>query len=50
MKLNVPEAGRYVVVLEYANEHDQLYVVSVELNRPEQVTEGRINIYSCKYR
>uniref|UniRef100_A0A6J0SY58 Laminin subunit alpha-3 n=1 Tax=Pogona vitticeps TaxID=103695 RepID=A0A6J0SY58_9SAUR len=49
MKLNVPEAGRYVVVLEYANEHDQLYVVSVELNRPEQVTEGRINIYSCKY-
>ncbi|KAJ7338748.1 hypothetical protein JRQ81_012650, partial [Phrynocephalus forsythii] len=49
MKLSIPEVGRYVVVLEYANEHDQLYVGNVEINSPERVIEGRVNIYSCKY-
>uniref|UniRef100_A0A8D2JD09 Laminin subunit alpha 3 n=1 Tax=Varanus komodoensis TaxID=61221 RepID=A0A8D2JD09_VARKO len=49
IRLNVPKAGRYVVVLEYLNEHDQIYVGNVKINRPGQTMEARINIYSCKY-
>ncbi|XP_061452960.1 laminin subunit alpha-3 isoform X2 [Rhineura floridana] len=49
IRLNVPQVGRYVVVFEYVNEHDQVYVGNVKINSPGQVMEARINIYSCKY-
>ncbi|KYO48268.1 laminin subunit alpha-2 isoform B [Alligator mississippiensis] len=47
--LNIPQVGRYAVVLEYANEDDQLYTANVIINSPEPVMEARVNIYSCKY-
>ncbi|XP_064363379.1 laminin subunit alpha-3 isoform X2 [Dromaius novaehollandiae] len=49
MTINVPQVGRYVLVFEYANEEDQLYTAEVIINSPGPVTEGRVNIYSCKY-
>ncbi|XP_062987370.1 laminin subunit alpha-3 [Elgaria multicarinata webbii] len=49
IRLGIAEAGRYVVILEYLNEHDQAYVGNVEINSSGQIMEARINIYSCKY-
>ncbi|XP_053252360.1 laminin subunit alpha-3 [Podarcis raffonei] len=49
IRLTVPQVGRYVVVLEYANEHDRVYVGSVKIDTPGNVMEAKINIYSCKY-
>ncbi|XP_067402634.1 laminin subunit alpha-3 isoform X1 [Emydura macquarii macquarii] len=49
LSLNIPQVGRYVVVLEYANEDDQLYTVDVIVNSPGPVLKARVNIYSCKY-
>jgi len=50
MTINVPHVGRYVLVFEYTNEDDQLYTAEVTVNSPGPVTEGRVRIYSCKYR
>lgn len=50
MTINVLQVGRYVLVFEYANEDDQLYTAEVKINSPGPVTEGRVRIYSCKYR
>ncbi|XP_064409675.1 laminin subunit alpha-3 isoform X2 [Latimeria chalumnae] len=48
--LRVPQPGRYVVVLEYANEDEKLHSVNVIVsNSPGPVTRGRANLYSCKY-
>uniref|UniRef100_A0A670IES8 Laminin subunit alpha 3 n=1 Tax=Podarcis muralis TaxID=64176 RepID=A0A670IES8_PODMU len=49
IRLTVPQVGRYVVVLEYANEHDRVYVGNVNIDTPGNVMEAKINIYSCKY-
>ncbi|XP_053098465.1 laminin subunit alpha-3 isoform X2 [Hemicordylus capensis] len=49
IRLNVPQVGRYMIVVEYANEQDQMYVANVKINSPEQMMEERIHIYSCKY-
>ncbi|XP_067323546.1 laminin subunit alpha-3 [Anolis sagrei] len=49
MRLNVPQVGRYVIVLEYINEHNQVYVGNVEINSLGHMSEAKINLYSCKY-
>ncbi|XP_014426018.2 laminin subunit alpha-3 isoform X2 [Pelodiscus sinensis] len=49
LRVNIPQVGRYVVVLEYANEDDQLYTADVIVNSPGPVLNARVNIYSCKY-
>ncbi|XP_054841846.1 laminin subunit alpha-3 [Eublepharis macularius] len=49
IRLNVLQVSRYVVVLEYLNEHDQVYVADVKINSPEEVMEAKVYIYSCKY-
>ncbi|XP_033854379.3 laminin subunit alpha-3-like isoform X1 [Acipenser ruthenus] len=50
LRLRVPRPGKYVVVLEYSNEEDTVQNVNVLLNNlPGAVTQGRANIYSCKY-
>ncbi|KFW72369.1 Laminin subunit alpha-3, partial [Pygoscelis adeliae] len=50
MTINVTQVGRYVLVFEYANEEDRLYTAEVVIHSPGPVTEGRVRIYSCKYR
>lgn len=50
MTINVPQVGRYVLVFEYANEEDQINTAEVTVQSPGPVTEGRVRIYSCKYR
>uniref|UniRef100_A0A8U7MML4 Laminin subunit alpha 3 n=1 Tax=Corvus moneduloides TaxID=1196302 RepID=A0A8U7MML4_CORMO len=50
MTVNVPQVGRYVLVFEYANKEDQIYTAEVTIHSPGPVTEGRVRIYSCKYR
>lgn len=50
LRLRVPQIGHYVVMLEYATEVDQLFVVDVNLKSPESALAGQVNIYSCKYR
>lgn len=50
MAINIPQVGRYVLVFEYANEEDQLYTAEVIIQSPRPVAEGRVRIYSCKYR
>uniref|UniRef100_A0A6I8PC99 Laminin subunit alpha 3 n=1 Tax=Ornithorhynchus anatinus TaxID=9258 RepID=A0A6I8PC99_ORNAN len=49
LSLSVPQAGLYVVILEYANEDNRLYPVDVVVNDPGSVSAGRVNIYSCRY-
>ncbi|XP_041102067.1 laminin subunit alpha-3-like isoform X2 [Polyodon spathula] len=50
LRLRVPQPGKYVVVLEYSNEEETVQNVNVVLNNPPgAVTQGRANIYSCKY-
>ncbi|XP_015276228.1 PREDICTED: laminin subunit alpha-3 [Gekko japonicus] len=49
IRLNVLQVSRYVVVLEYVNEHDQVYVADVKIKDPEEVMEAKVYIYSCKY-
>lgn len=49
LRLRVPQIGHYVVMLEYATEVDQLFVVDVNLKSPESALAGQVNIYSCKY-
>ncbi|MGH0152308.1 UNVERIFIED_CONTAM: hypothetical protein FKN15_060236 [Acipenser sinensis] len=50
LRLRVPRPGKYVVVLEYSNEEETVQNVNVLLNNPPgAVTQGRANIYSCKY-
>lgn len=50
LRLRVPQTGHYVVMLEYATEVDQLFVVDVNLKSPGSALAGQVNIYSCKYR
>ncbi|XP_066575649.1 laminin subunit alpha-3 isoform X1 [Amia ocellicauda] len=48
--LRVPRPGKYVMVLEYANEDDTVQNVNIVINNhPAPVNQGRANIYSCKY-
>ncbi|KAL8182235.1 UNVERIFIED_CONTAM: hypothetical protein K2H54_049602, partial [Gekko kuhli] len=49
IRLNVLQVSRYVVVLEYVNKHDQVYVADVKIKDPEEVMEAKVYIYSCKY-
>uniref|UniRef100_A0A8C8VNC6 Laminin subunit alpha 3 n=1 Tax=Pelusios castaneus TaxID=367368 RepID=A0A8C8VNC6_9SAUR len=49
LRLSIPQVGRYVVVLEYANEDNQLYTPEVIVNSSGPVLKARVNIYSCKY-
>jgi laminin alpha 3/5 len=39
-----------VVLLEYATEVEQLFVVDVNLKSSGSALAGQVNIYSCKYR
>lgn len=50
VRLNILQVSRYVVVLEYFNEHDQVYVADVKIKDPEEMMEAKVYIYSCKYR
>lgn len=50
MTISVPQVGRYVLVFEYANEEDQINTAEVTVHSPGPVTEGRVRIYSCRYR
>jgi len=50
MTINVPQVDRYVLIFEYANEEDRLYTAEVVIHSPGPVTQGRVRIYSCKYR
>ncbi|XP_031802383.1 laminin subunit alpha-3 isoform X2 [Sarcophilus harrisii] len=49
LTLSIPQVDHYVIVLEYTNEDDQLYVADVLVNTPSPSPAGRVNIYSCKY-
>ncbi|XP_038622372.1 laminin subunit alpha-3 [Tachyglossus aculeatus] len=49
LRLSVPQAGLYVVILEYANEDNQLYPVDMVVNDPGSASAGRVNVYSCRY-
>ncbi|XP_074843383.1 laminin subunit alpha-3 [Carettochelys insculpta] len=49
LRLDIPQVGRYVVVLEYANEDDQLYTADVIVNSHRPAEKARVNIYSCRY-
>ncbi|XP_039610679.1 laminin subunit alpha-3-like isoform X3 [Polypterus senegalus] len=50
LKPRVPRPGNYVVVLEYANKEETVQNVNVVIeNQPQAFTQGRANIYSCKY-
>ncbi|MEJ1281613.1 laminin alpha 3 [Cricetulus griseus] len=49
LRLRVPQIGHYVIMLEYATEVDQLFVVDVNLKSPRSALAGQANIYSCKY-
>ncbi|XP_028615306.1 laminin subunit alpha-3 [Grammomys surdaster] len=49
LRLRVPQIGHYVVMLEYATELDQLFVVDMNLKGPGSALAGQVNIYSCKY-
>ncbi|XP_036060854.1 LOW QUALITY PROTEIN: laminin subunit alpha-3 [Onychomys torridus] len=49
LRLRVPQIGHYVIMLEYATEVDQLFVVDVNLKSPRSAFTGQVNIYSCKY-
>uniref|UniRef100_A0A4X2JNT0 Laminin subunit alpha 3 n=1 Tax=Vombatus ursinus TaxID=29139 RepID=A0A4X2JNT0_VOMUR len=49
LTLSIPQADHYVIVLEYTNEDDQLYVADVFVNSPSPSSAGQVNIYSCKY-
>jgi len=50
LRLQVPQVGNYVVVVEYATEVDQLSVVDVHMESSGSVLVSQVNIYSCKYR
>ncbi|KAM8966898.1 laminin subunit alpha-3 [Pelodytes ibericus] len=50
LRLSVPAVGFYVLVLEYANEDSLQYIANVKINtNPASTTEGRVNLYSCRY-
>lgn len=49
LRLRVPQIGHYVIMLEYATEVDQLFVVDVNLKSPGSALAGQVNIYSCKH-
>lgn len=49
LRLRVPQVGHYVVLLEYATEVEQLFVVDVNLKSSGSALAGQVNIYSCKY-
>ncbi|KAM6148377.1 laminin subunit alpha-3 [Erethizon dorsatum] len=48
LRLRVPQAGRYVLMLEYATEIDQMLALEVFLTFPVNL-RGLLNIYSCEY-
>nr|XP_033789765.1 laminin subunit alpha-3 [Geotrypetes seraphini] len=49
--VSIPQVGRYVIVIEYANEDEQAYDVTVTLDHsPRANAEARASLYSCKYR
>nr|DBA24358.1 TPA: hypothetical protein GDO54_012028 [Pyxicephalus adspersus] len=47
-RVNVPKAGFYVLVFEYANEDPQQYILNVftDSNPP---TAAKVRLYNCKY-
>ncbi|XP_044630418.2 laminin subunit alpha-3 isoform X1 [Equus asinus] len=49
LRLRVPQVGRYVLLVEYATEVDQLSVVDVHMESSGSVLAGQVDIYSCKY-
>ncbi|KAL6049169.1 hypothetical protein STEG23_034897, partial [Scotinomys teguina] len=49
LRLRVTQIGHYVIMLEYATEVDQLFVVDVSLESPGSALAGQVNVYSCKY-
>ncbi|XP_054579702.1 laminin subunit alpha-3 isoform X4 [Eptesicus fuscus] len=49
LPLRVPRAGRYVVVVEYSTEAEQLSVADVRVGSPGAVLAGQVTIYSCQH-
>ncbi|XP_012581235.1 PREDICTED: laminin subunit alpha-3 [Condylura cristata] len=49
LRLQVPQVGHYVVMVEYATEVDQLSVVEVSVESAGSALTGQVNIYSCKF-
>nr|XP_019596793.1 PREDICTED: laminin subunit alpha-3 isoform X1 [Rhinolophus sinicus] len=49
LRLQVPQVGHYVVVVEYSAEAEQLSVVDVHVESSGSVLGSQVNIYSCKY-
>ncbi|KAF4024914.1 hypothetical protein G4228_016858 [Cervus hanglu yarkandensis] len=49
LRLWVPRVGRYVIMVEYASEAEQLSEAAVHVQSPGADLAGRVDIYSCKY-
>ena len=49
LQLRVPRVGRYVIMVEYAAEADQLSEAAVHVQSPGADLAGWVDIYSCKY-
>ena len=49
LRLRVPRVGRYVIMVEYAAEADQLSEAAVHVQSPGADLAGWVDIYSCKY-
>nr|KAF6358406.1 laminin subunit alpha 3 [Pipistrellus kuhlii] len=49
LPLRVPRAGRYVVLVEYSSEAEQLSVAEVRVGSPGPVLAGQVAIYSCQH-
>lgn len=50
LPLRVPWAGRYVVVVEYSTEAEQMSVADVHVGSPGPGLAGQVTIYSCQHR
>ncbi|XP_015426035.1 PREDICTED: laminin subunit alpha-3-like [Myotis davidii] len=49
LPLRVPWAGRYVVVVEYSTEAEQMSVADVHVGSPGPGLAGQVTIYSCQH-
>ncbi|XP_060030064.1 laminin subunit alpha-3 [Erinaceus europaeus] len=49
LQLWAPQVGRYVVMVEYVSEAEKLSVVDVDVESPDSVVAGQVDVYSCKY-
>ncbi|XP_042095481.1 laminin subunit alpha-3 isoform X1 [Ovis aries] len=49
LRLRVPRVGRYVIMVEYATEADQLSEAAVHVQSSGADLAGWVDIYSCKY-